>query len=360
MRGVLLAHVSLRFAKMVAAMSFAVTAIALLIDFFSFASKAADLPGYTVAAGFALSALHMPSTMASVVPFVVQFATVALLTRLAATRELVVFRSVGISAVGFIVPLCVMSFLFGILAVGVLDPLAARCIPASRDMERKIGGIESQFAASASPLWMANRGPDGLVVIGAMNQRQRGLDLSGVTYLRFSADGIAERIEAREARIVHDQLEFRDAAHFEGRRLTEQVDRLSIESPFTEAAFRSEFGDAREVSILALGGAIASARQAGHASLPLELRYYSLLTLPLLLATMVLISAPVSIRFERTGGSGVLVGSTILSGYAVYGVTVVTSGLALAGRLAPLLAVMVPIVIGAGVGIFWLLLAEDG
>jgi lipopolysaccharide export system permease protein len=360
MRGTLLASLSWRFLKTLSAMLFAITAVAFLIDFCTFANRGSRLPAYSIPAGLTLSALHMPVTVEAVVPFIVQFASIALLSRLAQRRELVIFRSTGLSAFQIVAPLCAISLAFGILSVCVLDPLAAHSIALARSVEDRMGGAEAPPVLNDTPLWMANSEGDKLVVIGARKQRDGGLKLRDVTYLRFGSGAIAERIEATTAALVDRELVFTQANRFEDGRSGEQLKRLSIVSPFNEQAFRKQFGDPREIGFFDLRGAVGSAREAGYAALPLELRFYSLLCLPLLLVAMVLISTPISIRFERQGQSSIMIASTVLSGYAVYAMTVIVSALSASGKLSPMLAALVPILIAGGVSTFWLLTAEDG
>jgi lipopolysaccharide export system permease protein len=361
MRGVLLVNLSWRFVKTLAVMLFAITAVAFLIDFFSITNRAGGLPGYTILAGLKLSAIHMPSTVEAVVPFVVQFAAIALLSRLAQTRELVIFRSAGLSAFQFIAPLCAISLLFGVFSICILDPIAARSISRGRAVEEVIVGYESRRPSGEMRLWMTNSVDSELVVIGARKQRNGGLDLSDVTYLRFDSGQMAERVDAATASQVDDRLVFHDASHVvEGQNRNELVNRLSISSPFSQEAFREQFGDPHEVGFFDLRHAIASAREAGYAALPLEIRFFTLLCLPLLLVAMVLISAPISIRFERTGQSAMMIGSTVLSGYAVYATTVIVTALGSGGILYPVLAALVPVLVVTGIGVFWVLSAEDG
>ena len=360
MRGVLLYNLSWRFLKMLAIVFFSVTAVAFMIDFFSFANRAGALPGYTFPAGLTLSALHMPSTVATIIPFVVQFASIGLLSKLAQSRELVIYRSSGLSAFQFVAPLCVIGLLFGLFSVCVLDPVTARSISLARAVEDRIGGVGAP-ASNAVPLWIAKSSGQELVVIGARRQRNGGLDLGDVTYLRFKSGQMAERIDAATASLVDDRLVFRNASQMTDERITrEQVDQLSVPSTFSEEAFREQFGDVREITFFGLRRAIDNAHEAGHDALPLEIRFYSLMCLPLLLVAMVLISAPISIRFERSGQSAVMIGSTVLSGYAVYAIIVIVASLGSAGILSPVFAALVPVLIAIGVAVFWLLSAEDG
>jgi lipopolysaccharide export system permease protein len=362
MWGVFPRSLSWRFLKMIAVVFCAVTTVAFLVDFFEFARRAAGLPGYTIAMSLERSALRLPFTMEIAVPFVVQFAAIGLLSMAARRSEFVVLRGAGLSALQFIAPLCVISFVLGILVIVVLNPVAVRATSAAKLVEGRISGVESRPSFDQAPLWMARRVGDELVVIGARNQRNGGLDLQDVTYLRFNAaGGVAERVDAKAASFAGERLIFSNATReLDERKVREQVDRYSVPIQFSQETFREQFGDPNEITFFDLTRAISGADETGHAGNPLKIRFYSLLCLPFLLVGMVLLSTPISIRFERAGTSAVVMGSAVLLGFSLHAVSVIVKSLGSAGILQPFLAASIPALIATSGGMLWLLQTEDG
>ncbi len=85
-------------------------ALALLLDFTENASKLSNLPDYSVWAALALSAMRVPFIMQQMIPFVALFSAMATLISLNRKYELVVARSVGVSAWQFLcLPVSVLS-----------------------------------------------------------------------------------------------------------------------------------------------------------------------------------------------------------------------------------------------------------
>ncbi|TGV41563.1 LptF/LptG family permease, partial [bacterium M00.F.Ca.ET.168.01.1.1] len=100
-------------------------ALVFLIDFTELSGRTTGLPGFTYGTAFAISALRMPMIMLQTVPFVGLFSAMATLVSLNRRYELVIARSAGVSAWQFLFPCCVGALMFGMLSVGVLNPIAA-------------------------------------------------------------------------------------------------------------------------------------------------------------------------------------------------------------------------------------------
>lgn len=100
-------------------------ALSLLLDFTENASKLSNLPDYSVWAALGLSAMRVPFIMQQMIPFVALFSAMATLISLNRKYELVVARSVGVSAWQFLLPACFGAFLFGLATIFILNPFAA-------------------------------------------------------------------------------------------------------------------------------------------------------------------------------------------------------------------------------------------
>jgi lipopolysaccharide export system permease protein len=361
-RSLIYRTLSLRFAKMLATAFAVIAAVAFTVDFFDFARQTAGQPGYSVTLNFWRSMLKLPALMEQIMPFVVQFAAVGLLSMAARRHELVAFRGAGISAFQFIAPLCAVAGLLGICTMFALDPLAVKAKSSSKGIEAAVNGVQPDASFEQSPLWIARPQDEELVVIGAKGQRNGGLELLDVTYLRFSGSRkVLERIDANSAVLTDDHLVFRDAVRVDDEHnLKEEKSRFEMVSPFGADALRTQFGDARDIPFPELRHAIAAAGETGNNENPIRTRFYSLLLLPLFLMAMVLLSAPISIRFERTGQSAAMMGTTVLMGFVLYAAGTIFSSLGSAGVIAPSLSTTIPVFVLLGVGLFWLLVAEDG
>ena len=117
-----------------------VSVISYLVDFTEFSRFKSTLPGYTIGGGLLVSALRIPLITQTAIPFIILFSAIATLMALNRRYELVVARSAGVSAWQFLAPLCLASMLIGILVVTVFNPLGARALSWSQQLEASFSG----------------------------------------------------------------------------------------------------------------------------------------------------------------------------------------------------------------------------
>ena len=96
--------------------------------------------------------------------------------------ELVIARSAGISAWQFLFPCCVGALLFGLLTVGVLNPLAAYAFSRSEILETQFRAGNSNAVSAFTAPWLRQKTSEGDTIIGARAVLDNGLELSDVVF----------------------------------------------------------------------------------------------------------------------------------------------------------------------------------
>lgn len=175
-------------------------ALALILDFTELSGKLSSLPDYSAIQAFGLSAMRIPYIMQQVFPFIALFAAMATLISLNRKYELVVARSVGVSAWQFLLPACTGAFLFGLAAVLVVNPLAAWGFERSEQITANWrAGKANDVSADRVP-WLRQKTEDGETIIGAKSIVNRGLRLIDATFIRLDKNqDILERLDAKTA-----------------------------------------------------------------------------------------------------------------------------------------------------------------
>ncbi|TJW30635.1 MAG: LptF/LptG family permease, partial [Mesorhizobium sp.] len=149
---------------------------------------------------FAISGLRMPMIMLQTVPFVGLFSAMATLVSLNRKYELVIARSAGVSAWQFLLPCCVGALMFGVLSVGVLNPVAAHAFSWSEQIENQLrSGKSNTVSADAAP-WIRQKTSSGDTIIGARAILNQGLEMSDAVFFVLDQQGnIVERKDAVRA-----------------------------------------------------------------------------------------------------------------------------------------------------------------
>ena len=336
-------------------------ALVMLIDFTEFSSRTAGLPGFTIQLALTVSALRVPMIMQQTVPFIGLLSAIATLVSLNRKYELVIARSAGISAWQFLFPCCVGALLFGLVTVGLFNPLAAYAYSRSELIETQFrSGTSNEVSAFAAP-WLRQKTSEGDTIIGARAVLNKGLELADVVFFSLNGDGdIVERRDAARAYLREGYWELHDVTRL---REGNQLPRLETDKIATN--LRPEFVQERlarpeTIPFFELPRKIEVARSFGLRANSFAMQFHSLVALPFLLVAMTLIAATVSMRFARMGQSATMILGGVLAGFLLYVVTVLVKAFGSAGFVPPFIAAWIPVIVAMFFGVTFLLYKEDG
>lgn len=322
--------------------------------------------GFGAAARLAL--LNTPGTLYGILPLIFVLAAIALFLRLARTSELVAIRAAGRSALRTLVAPMLAAFLFGIMAVALLNPIAAatnkRYDQLAARADQGAGATEASFGGDG--IWLRQGDGSGQWMIHADRASVDGSALYNVTFLAFGPTGGPRlRIEAQQADANGGRWIAKDAKewHFdvanpeEGATLAAE---LPLTADLTAAQIRDSSGAPQNVSIWDLPAYIADLERAGLSARAHSVWLQMELALPLLLPAMVLIGAGFTMRHARFGNSGILVLAALVSGIAVFFVRNFAQVLGENGQIPVLLAAWSPPIAALLLSVSLLLHLEDG
>ena len=336
-------------------------ALVFLIDFTELTGRTARFPGFTYQTGLLISALRVPMIMLQTIPFVGLFSAMATLVSLNRKYELVIARSAGISAWQFLLPLCIGALLFGMLSVGVLNPLAAHGFSQSEQLETELRSGKSNAVSANSAPWIRQKTDSGDTIIGARAILNQGLEMADAVFFILDEDGnIVERKDARRVFLRDGYWELQDVRIFrEGSNIeTLKTDRVptNLKPEFVQ----ERLARPETIPFYDLPGKIEVARSFGLRANAFAMQFDSLVALPFLLVAMTLIAATVSMRFARMGQSATMILGGILAGFLLYVVSVLVKAFGVAGLVPTTVAAWFPVVVAMFFGVTFLLYKEDG
>jgi len=319
-------------------------------------------------AALSLALLHTPRSAYNILPLIVVLSAIALFLRLARSSELVAIRAAGRSALRTLVAPVMAAFAFGLMAVAVLDPLAAAtdkryAVLAARFSQG--GTTDASFASDG--LWLRQGDAQSQWVIHAARANPDGTALYDLSFLAFGPTGGPKlRIEAASADLsggqwlANDAKEWSFATGTNPEAAAVHHDRLALTTDLTAAQIRDSFGAPGTVSIWDLPAYIADLNRAGFSSRRHSVWLQMELALPVLLSAMVLVGAGFTMRHTRFGGTGMLVMLGLGAGIAVFFVRNFAQVLGESGQIPILLAAWSPPVAALLLSVSLLLHLEDG
>ena len=334
--------------------------IAYLVDFTELSRVKASMAGYTMTRGLLISALHVPLIAQLALPFVVLFAAIATLMALNRRYELVIARSAGVSAWQFLGPLCAVSVLIGVVVVLVLNPIGAHALAWSQQLEVELRGDDAGDSGDRVP-WLRQRDADGITIIGAKTMAGGGTRLGRPVFVRVGpSGGVAERIDARLARLESGKWIIDDAIVRRPGKAPEQVERIEIKSALAPEFVEERLARPETIPFFELPAKMRAAWSFGLNGNGFGMQFHSLIALPVLLVAMTLIAATVSMRFARLGQSVTMILGGVLAGFLLYVMSVLVKAFGTAGIVPPFVAAWIPVVVAMFFGVTFLLYREDG
>ena len=336
-----------------------VVALIAMIDLTETTSRFGDVPGFTLARGLVLVALHLPPLLEQVLPFTVLLASMIVLVRLNRSYELVVARSVGVSAWQFLAPVGFASLLVGALSIVTLNPLAAATLRWEERLSVEMFGDAGP--AGEDRVWLRQAGENGRYVIAAQSALPDGGGLRRVTFYEIDRRGsMVGRLDAPIALLVGGQWVLNGATRTRAGVPPESLAELRIPTPILPETVAQRATVPEATAFPALPGRIEALARLGLPTDPFTMQFHSLLTRPVLFVAMTLIAGTVSLRFARFGQARLVVLGGLGAAFALYVATVLVRAFGSAGLVAPVVAAWAPVLAALLIGTAILLRTEDG
>ncbi|MFZ4540249.1 MAG: LPS export ABC transporter permease LptG [Rickettsiales bacterium] len=315
--------------------------------------------------------LKLPTTAEKVYPFAIMIGAMITLARLTRSSELVVTRAAGVSVWQFLLPGVMVVVVLGTILVSLINPVAAYTISRFERLEGKyITNKPSLLSISPSGLWLRQSGKQNIpfvktmareYILHAVRMNQTSYSLENVTIQMFDAqERFVGRVDAPQARLAKGEWIVDNATLSAPGMLPITQTEYRMPTQLTLNQIQDSFSAPETFSFWQLPGFISVLEKAGFSALQHRLHFHSLMSLPLLLAGMLMLAAVFSMRPPRRGRTGMLIVIGLASGFVLYFMTNIIYALGATGDLPIALAAWAPSLIVVMVASAALLHLEDG
>jgi lipopolysaccharide export system permease protein len=331
-----------------------------MIELLRLSRRATDL---TVATLLWIGLLRLPAFAELLLAFAVLVGAIGALLSLNRRSELTVMRAAGMSVWQFLRPGVIVTFILGVLAVTLFNPMAATARSEAERLVAEVFGVEAGlFSGKGDGPWF-RQDSDSKVqsVMHASAAADQGITLSGVTTFVFDPDGkFLEYVDAERAVLQSGYWELQKGVVSRPKQEPETFKTYPISTNLTRERVGDAFGSEIAVSFWELPDLIEVSERAGLSASKYRMQHAVLLARPALLICMVVLAATVSLRSFRSGGiqSMVLIG--LIGGIGLFLLAEVSRQIGASGLISPTLAVWVPITVSLLVSLTVLLHQEDG
>jgi lipopolysaccharide export system permease protein len=346
-------------------------AIVSLIDVVEMIRRASGRDGVPFHIILSLTLLKIPSFAIKLMPYGVLIGSMAALTRLTRTQELVIARSAGVSVWQFLSPAIIVVFALGVFMTTIFNPLAAAMMMKNEQIEGKyISGRANLLAVSASGLWLRqlennndseNKNGVSEHIIYSAKLLQNDMSFAKVIIFSFDKNKkFVERLDAQRAILESGVLHLSEVIRSIPGKPAETITEYSLPTTLTLEHIQDSFASPETMSFWHLPTFITTLENAGFSALKHRLYWQSLLANPFLMVGTVLIAAVFSLRSPRRGKIGILIVSGVTTGFLMHFFTDIIFALGAAGTIPIALAAWTPALITIMIGVSLLLHLEDG
>jgi lipopolysaccharide export system permease protein len=258
--------------------------------------------------------------------------------------------------------------LFGVIATALVSPVSSVMLARAEAMDNaylRTGG--GPLALNGGQLWLRQSdrqtSPQGVAIIHAQQVELHGKQLTAQQVSVFRLDGtdkLLTRIEAARATLGNGSWLLENARSIRPDQLPEPPQQMNLPTDLTVNRVQESFASPDTLSFWALPGFIELLDRSGFSSVRHRLHFQALLALPLLAATMTLVSAGFSMRPARRGGVARMTGSGVAAGFALFVVSKIAEEIGQSGALPVALAAWAPAASGLMLAVALLLHTEDG
>jgi lipopolysaccharide export system permease protein len=341
----------------------AMEVIVFLLDYLELIRRGASRPGVTLLSLLEMAALKQPYMAQQIMPFAILFGTMLLFWRMTRSNELVIARSAGISAWQFLTPAVVVSFLVGVFAITIFNPIASVTQARYEALEAHVLQTSSNnMTVSHTGFWLRQSSEDGTAaVIHADTMRMPQTQLTNVTFLTYAEDTkLTGRIDAESAVLGQGSWLIKSGTRWTPTRQSTPFAQLQLPTNLTPSKIQEGFAAPETMSFWQLPGFIALLERSGFSAQRHRLYFDALLARPILFSALVVVAAVFSLRMQRRGGVAWMIGAGIACAFALYFLSDVVLALGLAAAIPVTLAAWTP------AGVTWLIGAslvfhlEDG
>ncbi|QCE32514.1 LptF/LptG family permease [Acetobacteraceae bacterium] len=343
-----------------------------LFDLIDLLRKSAGHPQAGIWIAIKIALLHLPFYFLSIVPFGILLGGVSCFFFLARASEVTAARAAAISAWQFLTGPLLASLLIGIFAVLAISPLSATCYHNAAGLEEHY--LTNQTKSLDEELWLKEKDnglkEDGHFILHlygiskiSSKNKYSFLEAKRSTLLRLDRNNhFLRRVEAQETRLEKGRWVFKNTIEIIPGRAARSLPHFSLPTHLTAKRAKKIGVSADTLSIWNLPRSIYWLQEAGLPTRKQQLHLYTLLALPFLNATMLLIAAGFALRPfpQRQKKAITVIGMGIGTGFCLFTLSKIAEQLGNSGSIPPFFAATLPVLAGLSLAGSLLLKMEEG
>lgn len=317
-----------------------------------------------------LTSFKIPELIEQTLPFIILISSMIWAIQINRHNELPVIRACGVSTWRLLLPVILSTGLIGIISITTLNPTASWATKAFEDSRTRLLNAEVNYAGdNKNSVWLRQGDEYAQTVINGKKSPKAAWEITDVTIYQFERETpsdlnsdlvFVKRIDAKKASLFKGHWRLDDAIENSVEAAPVSHEIVSLETNLDPQSLLQRFSSAKSVNFWELPGAIHNIRKVGLNVDDYLFRYHSLLAYPVLLITMSLLGTIFCFQLSRLGGLTRSAFYGVASGFLLFIMLQIISGLAAASILPSITAAWSPIIATFALACSFLAFNEDG
>jgi lipopolysaccharide export system permease protein len=340
-----------------------IVSVIFLADFVDMLRRIANRDYITFGMAAKMIALRLPFFAQELIPIIALFASMGTLWALTRKQELIVARAAGVSIWQFLLPILLTTMVAGVAFVTLYNPIASRLYKEFLSLEKTFLStqVDVVSVSKSGAIWIRHVDHEGTIVVKGKPVDLTTKILEKGTLLHFdSLMNLKERFDAEKIIFESGRIRLHSTWHSRAGEPPVFLEKEELFYHVTVNDIVSSLQSADSTAIWDLADYIKHLKKANLPYRDHELRFHHLLSFPILLFVMVLLSAVFSLRLPRKGGTGTLIGAGAATALIIFFFSDVIKAISSTGTLPVIFGVWVPIAIIFCFSVAVLLKTEDG
>lgn len=335
--------------------------IIFILDLLELLRRTSHLSYVTFGLVIRMTALKLPEVGQDMLPFAILFSAIYTCWKLNRTHELVVIRAAGLSAWQFLSPMLASALLLGAIATTVVNPVASILLSKYEQMEITDLQMDSNLVTvSRTGIWLRQPLETGYALLHSDGFDQKEWRLTKVTVFFFdNNDQFMERIDSPVAYLQEGHWEIRNVVTNDRAGMKKEEIR-QLPTALTARKIEESFAAPETISFWRIPEYSRIMEETGFPTTRLQLHFQSLVAQPFLFAAMILLAATFSLRPPRFGGTGIMIGLGVLTGFFIFFMESMLHAFGISQKIPVYLAAWTPAAVSLLLGTTALLHLEDG
>ena len=302
-----------------------------------------------------MTILKAPNMMEKIFPLTILIGSIITFVKWRQNNYFVIVRSIGISMWKILIPICLNVFVLGVLSIIILNPISSIFNKKYDVLENNLFGHKklNEFSLNTKGLWIMKKDRDKNFIINAKNVNKNKNILNQVLVFKSDHQNRFEsKINAKQGIIIKNALKLKDGIVFSRNNIPKKFNDLILIENYNFDNFKILSEKPRNLDIFSLFQYIKLMKISGI-NISNHLAYLlKVLCQPILMISMVLISASLILRNHERKFPVSISSITLIIGFIIYFVADLILALGSMEKINPFLAGIGPTMISFFSGCF--------